>query len=1213
MFPASSNELGTESASGHDGNNTTVGDAKDLSSAERITRLKAAFSMNGHGLHKDSERASPDANDTAENVSELLKAENNGNGNSDEPHGDKVQNGDTKNAEKRTNGHADDQNGMPVEAHNSPATTPPSSGIAGQDLSSIADENGTQQTQFTSPSESLEQLDNDENIQIASAVGIGQSESNSSVSGPSPSSSDLVGFAGVPVEEAHHPNQENNNNEHADGNVDTENQNRPPPHNEFQENDSPFGFALPSYEPGLPVGAAMEREEPIGQAENPDQPGPAPAPLQERGRASRRPLRMLAPITLRIPDDDEMDPAPPPQVESPVLGRMSPDMACNDDQPGPSTSSSSSSSSYYPRNQSSPPISASRSLNLRGTRSGAPSPRRNAPRERSPPIQNESEPTPLDPEFVKTLLAIANISRYEAGLDSAPTEEEYVPEGAELNDPCLAASIQLAQKLEEAERRQLELQNAGQLRHRRPQVQNVPIEGCSSSSSSSNADNYPIEQHDGDLEEEAYQLYRRCLRHNNGSHVPKIGTIEGLHISEYIIGYRAVLDGHDFPAFVDEDAEEDLDGIPVPPGSPGPHDGNEQNGTNTTTTTTVYRVVQQGSREILVSESSSSTTVNNSESTPLQKLFDTTMRVPTQPLFNVIGEPTEAVHPQELEGEEHEQEQQAEEGHVENSGEPAEKNAAKSTTFKYVKFKASAEYMEELERDMKEIAEQEAQLTEEERKKKNELLDELRREALIDKWRRQLKPKKVAEEEEIQEDANDGIFAVPTDPRFAGGFGNFEVSPAAKRLKTQPAIFSQYYVDRPTTSQPQDQQNDFQNSQKRCVPFSQDLMKQFPFLERANDEDSVFQMIIYEDPDVQRKREAMEQEREKKRKEEPAAEIVTEEVASDWPLIHWYDPDEMPPIENIPDIELAKIPPAFVNEMINARIEAEYRRSNPEPQKPKHTVTYEAIMDTEKEQHEKEFMRLVRSYIPSPTKVPEEIMSTKFEAYIRFPFFERPEFVDQVLTALLVPKGNSRVIPNMPQRIKKMSLGEFFKLGAQIWLGFDEINERVLEPITRLEQDKSIERFKDAVMRRLYKSTASPRGNGNLVDTLVDEHIEQLNQQHVTAEDIMEMKVYKQKLELSQQKLHEEQSLRTTGSADFVGPPEKRARFNAEPVDVVVDEDTENVPIVHESADQPEDDLVGENSSDDTDENGEDCGDDDNEEESEQRSDSGSPGSDPSE
>ncbi|UMM43371.1 hypothetical protein L5515_018887 [Caenorhabditis briggsae] len=140
------------------------------------------------------------------------------------------------------------------------------------------------------------------------------------------------------------------------------------------------------------------------------------------------------------------------------------------------------------------------------------------------------------------------------------------------------------------------------------------------------------------------------------------------------------------------------------------------------------------------------------------------------------------------------------------------------------------------------------------------------------------------------------------------------------------------------------------------------------------------------------------------------------------PKAMWKDPEHMPEIKLIEREELKKMPEDYISE-----IRKEHTEGNNTFQ------PYPTEMETE-------YMQLIRSYFTCPCVVPKNVVGTRFEVYIRFPFLQRPLYVQNVIAALRAPDNNGDILPQMPEFIREMSVPQFFKYAAIIYMGLNFTN-----------------------------------------------------------------------------------------------------------------------------------------------------------------------------
>lgn len=231
------------------------------------------------------------------------------------------------------------------------------------------------------------------------------------------------------------------------------------------------------------------------------------------------------------------------------------------------------------------------------------------------------------------------------------------------------------------------------------------------------------------------------------------------------------------------------------------------------------------------------------------------------------------------------------------------------------------------------------------------------------------------------------------------------------------------------------------------------------------------------------------------------------ESASNKPNIPWKDPENMEPLNDIPIAETIKMPREYVQKIAEAQVAAVKNKSLPVTNitpRPKKSFNFRKIM------HEPEFLQIARSTDFSSVVVPELLMNTKFEVYIRFPLLERPEYVQSVLNHFGFSAYNGRLIKSMPQSIKDMTVAEFYKDAIYTWIGL-HLDERTAdEPLT--EQDRQIhkERFYEYVKCRKNMLVRHVRNHQQkkLMKAQIDNVCNILRERSIIELDIIESRFY---------------------------------------------------------------------------------------------------------
>ncbi|CAO4386713.1 unnamed protein product [Caenorhabditis nigoni] len=155
------------------------------------------------------------------------------------------------------------------------------------------------------------------------------------------------------------------------------------------------------------------------------------------------------------------------------------------------------------------------------------------------------------------------------------------------------------------------------------------------------------------------------------------------------------------------------------------------------------------------------------------------------------------------------------------------------------------------------------------------------------------------------------------------------------------------------------------------------------------------------------------------------------------PKAMWRDPEHMPEIKLIEEEELKKMPEDYIREIRKEHTEGK-NTAEPYP--------------TERET---EYMQLIRSYFTCPCVVPKTVVGTRFEVYIRFPFLQRPLFVQNVIAALHAPDNNGDILPQIPEFIREMSVPQFFKYAAIIYMGLNFMNNPTTSVISAEQTNRA--------------------------------------------------------------------------------------------------------------------------------------------------------------
>ncbi|KAF1748897.1 hypothetical protein GCK72_025364 [Caenorhabditis remanei] len=177
------------------------------------------------------------------------------------------------------------------------------------------------------------------------------------------------------------------------------------------------------------------------------------------------------------------------------------------------------------------------------------------------------------------------------------------------------------------------------------------------------------------------------------------------------------------------------------------------------------------------------------------------------------------------------------------------------------------------------------------------------------------------------------------------------------------------------------------------------------------------------------------------------------------PIIKWDDPEKMPPLETIPEEELNKMPEDYIEAI---KIEQSIEREPEEQEEPKENQEN----DEEAERIRimiNDYLLIIRSYICPSSVVPNVVFNTRFEVYIRFPFLQRPLYVQNVLAALLIPDNRGDILPRMPQHIRDMTVDQFFKYAANMAMGLRLQDKR----FSRVIPDADLQEAADEYLRSM--------------------------------------------------------------------------------------------------------------------------------------------------